>query len=146
MPGINYARVFLGGLVAGILLVVGETILGAVVLSGEWAATSADPDVTTYGTWLSLAVVGIVFLNGFVLTWLYAAIRPRYGPGPGTAILSGMVLWLIAWALMGLSLTFSGLVTPRIAGISAIWGLIEVPLAALAGAYFYREGDQTISP
>ncbi|MCV2873712.1 hypothetical protein OEZ71_15540 [Defluviimonas sp. WL0050] len=137
--GINYARVCLGGLVAGLLLAAGESVLATVVLSDEWDATAVDPDAMAYGTLLSLALVGVVVLNGFVLIWLYAAIRPRFGPGPTTAVIAGFTLWLIAWALMGVSLTLSGVVTPRVAVISAIWGLFEVPLAALAGAWLYRE-------
>lgn len=146
MPTINYSGVLLGGLLAGILLAVGEAVLGTVVLSGEWQQTSVDPEATTYGTWQSLAVISVVFVNGFVLTWLYAAIRPRFGPGPKTAIIAGLALWAVGWALMGLSLTFSGMVTPRIALVSAVWGLFEVPLAALAGAWLYREDGQTASP
>ena len=145
MPTINYSGVLLGGLVAGTLLALGEAVLGTVVLSGEWEQTSVEPEAMTYGTWRSLAVISVVFATGFVLTWLYAAIRPRFGPGPKTAIIAGLALWTVAWALMGLSLTFSGMVTPRIALVSAIWGLFEVPLASLAGAWLYREGDQAAS-
>ena len=32
---------------------------------------------------------------GIGLIWLYAAIRPRYGPGPRTAAIAGFVMWLI---------------------------------------------------
>ena len=42
--GINYARVCLGGLVAGLLLAAGESVLATVVLSDEWGATAVDPD------------------------------------------------------------------------------------------------------
>ncbi|MEW9921019.1 hypothetical protein AB2B41_15510 [Marimonas sp. MJW-29] len=143
MTGINYSRVLLGGIVAGLLLAGGEAVLGSFVLSSDWEGTSIDPQAVTHGTWHSLGVISVVFLNGFVLTWLYASMRPRFGPGPKTAILSGLTLWLIAWALMGISLTLSGVVTSRIAIVSAIWGVFEVPLAALAGAWFYRENNQT---
>lgn len=143
--GINYPRVLLGGLLAGVLLAIGEAILSTVVLSGEWEPTAVDPDATTHGTLRSMALVSVVILSGFVLIWLYAAIRPRFGPGPGTAIIAGLALWLIAWALMGASLALSDLVTSRVAVISAIWGVFEVPLAALAGAWFYREDSASRS-
>lgn len=143
--GINYPRVLLGGIVAGFLLAAGESVLATVVLSSDWEATAVDPDATAYGTMRSLGVVGVVILSGFVLIWFYAAIRPRFGPGPRTAIIAGLALWLIAWVLMGVSLTLSDLVTPRVAVISAIWGFFEVPLAALAGAWLYREGSAAVS-
>lgn len=142
----NYARVFLGGLLAGAVLAAGESILSWVVLAGDWEATAIDPETITHGTWTSLALVGVVWVNGFVLIWLYAAIRPRFGPGPRTAVIAGLTLWLIGWALMGLSLTLTGVVTLRVAVISAIWGVLEVPLAAMAGAWLYREGSDARVP
>ncbi len=30
------------------------------------------------------------------MTWWYAAIRPRFGPGPKTAAIAGLAVWLIA--------------------------------------------------
>ncbi len=140
MSGMNYSRVLIGGLAAGAVLVVGELILSWVLLADDWQATAVDSEALAYGTWASIALVGVVWLNGLVLIWLYAAIRPRFGPGSRTAILAGLTLWLIAWALMGLSLMLTGVVTPRVSAISAFWGFFEVPLAALVGAWLYREG------
>ena len=74
-----------------------------------------------------------------VLIWIYVAIRPRFGPGPVTAVIAGLTLWAIAWGLMGASLSLAGMITPRIGWISALWGVIEVPVAALAGALAYRD-------
>jgi hypothetical protein len=34
------------------------------------------------------------------IMWLYAAIRPRYGPGPKTAAVAGFALWFIGSGLM----------------------------------------------
>src|SRR5207249_8900333 len=47
-----------------------------------------------------LAIGGFI-LFGFVLgvgcVWLYAAIRPRFGPGVGTAACAGAVVWFFAY-------------------------------------------------
>jgi hypothetical protein len=37
------------------------------------------------------------FLVGIFAVWLYAAIRPRYGDGPKTALCAGAVVWV--WAI-----------------------------------------------
>src|SRR5207249_12113958 len=55
---------------------------------------------------------------GIGLVWLYAAIRPRFGPGAKTAVIAGLALWF-----------FIGL-------ISAIW---EAPMA-LSPARMYTNG------
>jgi hydroxyacylglutathione hydrolase len=34
---------------------------------------------------------------GLLLAWLYAAIRPRFGPGPATALRAGGFLWVATW-------------------------------------------------
>src|SRR5437667_4515115 len=46
--------------------------------------------------------IGVFVIGGFVLgvllVWLYAAIRPRFGPGPKTSLIAGLVLWFLAYA------------------------------------------------
>ena len=89
--------------------------------------------------WRSAALFAILICYGLVLVWVYAAIRPRFGPGPKTAIIAGLVLWTLVWALLGASASLSGMITPSIAVISALWGVVELPIAAIAGAWVYRE-------
>ncbi len=120
----------------------GETVLNQVVLVRDWAALAVGQPAATFPIWQSALMIGILVLYGVVLIWIYAAIRPRFGPGPKTAIIAGLTLWAIGWGLMGVSLSLAGMITPRIAMFSAIWGIVEVPAAALAGAWVYREGQQ----
>ena len=47
------------------------------------------------------AQVLLFVVMGIGLIWLYAAIRPRYGPGPRTAAIAGFVMWLITSARDG---------------------------------------------
>lgn len=139
MSAINYPRVFFGGGIAGVVLAIGETVLNGVVLSADWASLDLDADAASMPAWRSVALFGVLVCFGVVLVWVYAAIRPRFGPGPATAIIAAAVIWIIAWALLGASASLSGIMTARIAMISAAWGLVEVPVAALAGAWVYRE-------
>ena len=37
----------------------------------------------------------------FVTVWLYAAIRPRFGPGPKTAICAGLIVWGLSYLYRG---------------------------------------------
>ena len=73
-----------------------------------------------------------------VAIWLHAAIRPRYGPGPKTAAIAGLVLWFIlsladvVWgALLSLPISF-------LATSSAIWLVLMVG-ATVVGAWLYKE-------
>ncbi len=137
MSDINYIRVFIGGLTAGLIIIAGEYVLNGVVLGDDWMALRdahliADPVLAQY-------MIGalITLSYGLVMIWIYAAIAPRFGPGPMTAIIAGAVFWVIAYVLFLLSVWANGFVTGTIAITSIAWGLIEAPLAALAGAYLY---------
>ncbi len=139
MKGINVSRVLLGGLVAGLVIVIGEFILNGIVLGDEFVAARENaglgvPSVAE----LSVGVV-ITLVYGIVLIWIYAAIRPRFGPGPKTALIAALTFWCVAYLLFLSSISANGFVSVQFAVVSILWGLIEAPLAALAGAWIYSE-------
>ena len=82
MGRINFSRVVLGGVLAGILINISEYLRYDVVLRGEF-----EEGLRALGRGLpkGAAVTTVWTLWGFALgiaaVWLYAAIRPRYGPG-----------------------------------------------------------------
>lgn len=51
----------------------------------------------------SLLILVLNGVEGIVAVWLYAVIRPRYGPGPKTALLAGFTVWLVGWLIPTLS-------------------------------------------
>ena len=91
--------------------------------------------------WQLPALVAMTFVLGVASVWLYAAIRPRFGPGATTALAAGLAVWVIAhlWSGVYLGAGFAGLITPRLAWLPVVWGLVEAPLGTLAGAWLYRE-------
>ena len=135
-------RVVGGGLVAGLVMNIGEAALHGGLLGAESQALFAR-----YGLTLAPSPVPIVslivmtFVLGIASVWLYAAIRPRFGAGARTAILAGLAVWVIAhlWSGIYLGMGFPGLITPRLAYLPVAWGLVEAPLGTLAGAWVYRE-------
>ncbi len=92
----------------------------------------------------SVAIVSLIlttFVLGIASVWLYAAIRPRYGPGARTAIVAGLAVWVLAhvWSGVYLGMGFIGLIPPKLAYLPIAWGLVEAPLGTLAGAWLYKE-------
>ena len=79
------------------------------------------------------------FVYGIGLLWLYAAIRPRFGAGPRTAIIAGVALWFFVFLLHAVGEAPQGLMPQRLYTLGTIVGLIEVPVAAVVGAYVYKE-------
>ena len=136
----NWKRVIAGGLIAGLIINIGELLLNGVVLAQEWEAfrqqLGYDGSITLEQTLLGVIVT---FSFGIMLIWIYAAIRPRFGPGPKTAVIAGCALWILAYVLFGASLWAAGMLSTQLTIVPIIWGAAEAPVAALAGAWFYRE-------
>jgi len=79
------------------------------------------------------------FLLGLGVVWLYAAIRPRFGAGPRTAMLAGVFMWiftLVFWTVLSYPY---GLYSAYVRTIMLVWGFFEMQLVAQAGAWLYRE-------
>ena len=125
MNKISWKHVLLGGLLGG-LLWFSIAALRAGVIDPEGALLEIglpfDPDT---GFMVVAVVVSLFF--GLMAAWLYASIRPRYGPGPATAVRAGLALGLIlafadwAWAtVLQMPLGFT------------IWSIVTEPVVAVA--------------
>ena len=136
---INLLRVLVGGLVAGLIIIVGEYILNVIILGAELAAWRERCGLGALTAGQLAAGVVITIVYGIILIWIYAAIRPRFGPGPRTAVIAGLTFWSVAYLLFLASLWAGGFLTTHFATVSIAWGLIEAPIAAVAGGWLYQE-------
>jgi len=139
MNGINKVRVLGGGLISGLILAAGEFLLSKPVLGKVWTEVLLNHNLPR----VTMGRVGIFFglnlLLGLVTVCLYTSLRPRYGAGPKTAIRAGLIVWLLVW-VYGYGMGWLMWLFPTGMAVTAIlWGLVEVPLAALAGASLYKE-------
>jgi hypothetical protein len=142
MATMNVPRILAGGAIAGLIMNVSEAVLHAVVLGDDAGLLYQSLHVPTPNPASNVPIlVGATFLLGFAAVWLYAAIRPRFGAGWRTALIAGIAVWLFAhlWSGVYLGNGYPGIITPRLAWIPVVWGLLEAPLATLAGAALYKE-------
>lgn len=139
MNKINFTRVILGGLVAGVVLNIGEFILNDVILGAqmkEFLGRLNLPDPG--GSFIAVAVI-LTLVIGVVIVWMYAAMRPRLGPGPKTAICAGIIAWIFVCVYCGV---INGIVLQAPTNfliIAIAWCFVEYVLAAIAGAWLYKE-------
>jgi hypothetical protein len=88
-------------------------------------------------------VMAVFIVAGFIWSilgiWLYAAIRPRYGAGPKTAMCAATAAWYFSYLWPLFMDALMGMMPMSLAMMGAIWGLVEVNIAFLAGAYLYKE-------
>lgn len=89
MGKINLQRVVLGGRRAGLVLNVVDYLLYGVLLADDFNAAMQNLGLGPMGSSLIVRFVVLDFLYGIALIYLYAAIRPRFGPGPKTAVKPG---------------------------------------------------------
>jgi hypothetical protein len=136
----NYGRVILGGLVAGLVLNVGEFLLNSVLIHNAmnaWAKAhnlSVDP-----GTTFMVVAVALTFILGIVMVWLYALIRPRLGAGPKTAIVAALIMWFGIYVYCGI---IYGMILEQPTNLIILplgWGILEYIAGAVAGAWLYKE-------
>jgi hypothetical protein len=140
MSGINTGKVIVGGLVAGVVLNVIDFVVNGVVLGAQWEAATLARGVDPAAVGPSSMVGWITsdFLMGLSIVWLYAAIRPRFGPGPSTAICAGLVVWAISH-IAYLALAFTGMYPMSTVMLSTLGALISYPAAAYIGCRMYSE-------
>jgi hypothetical protein len=139
MGKINYGRVILGGLLAGVVISIGEYLLNEVVLREQLAAAMANLGLGVPGGEAIAAFVAMTFVLGIAMVWIYAAIRPRFGAGVKTAIIAGVVTWLVGSCLPTIGFAIMGVLPDNLAAIGCVWALVEFTLAAVAGAWVYKE-------
>ena len=140
MGNINWGRVLLGGLLAGLVMNVVEFFLHAVILEEDWRATMAalgkPVEPAGGGVWIFVVVA---FLTGLLAVWLYAGIRPGFGPGPKTAVCAGLTVWALAYLIPALGNIPMDVYPNKLMFTATGVGLIEVPLATVIGAWLYKE-------
>lgn len=140
--GVAPRRVIAGGLVAGLVVNLGELPLNAVILGAEWPRAMAVLHRPALGGAAIAWLTGMGFALGLVLAWLCGALRPRLGPGWRTPVIAGVAVWLIAYVLAFGWSHVMGVFPARIYWTTVLWTLFEVPLAALAAGSILR-GDRS---
>ena len=142
MGNINWARVLLGGLLAGVIIDASEFVINAVILKQDWADALTKLNKPSELPTSSLAIFNVVGLVlGILAVWLYAAIRPRFGAGPKTAVNAAIAIWILGYLLPAAGQAAVGLIPLQPIEIATGLGLIEIVIASIAGAYVYKEAN-----
>ncbi len=137
----NVNSIIKGGLVAGLIISLSQILLNWVIVADKWQGVGATIGFEQTRSDLAIPII-VSFLIGLAGVWLYAVARPRLGEGPASAFKIGLVVWLLAWFWRNVSLMTLGVLFPmELLLISTVWTLVETPLALMAGAWLYSEGQ-----
>ena len=139
MGRINIRRVIVGGLVAGLIASLFDFVIATYLLSNEIAEMTTRLGINFALTATSATSFVVVdFVWGFLIVLTYACIRPRFGPSPKTALISGALPWL-AIMLLEAQLTAMGIVSLEHFLKGGILYFLSAIVSGLAGAALYRE-------
>ena len=139
MGKIDIGRVVIGGIVAGIVIDVIEFVLNGIVLANQWLGVMSSIHRPPLGSNEIIAFNILGLVQGLAAVWTYAAIRPRFGAGPKTAVYAAVLTWVTAYLVADALPTIMGVLPVALAVKLAGVGLVEIIVATVAGAYVYKE-------
>jgi hypothetical protein len=138
---INTSKVIVGGLAAGLV----QNVLGFAMSMGLAKRMEAEMLAvapTLQGRGMSGGVIAsrviTQFLVGILLVWIYAAIRPRFGPGMKTAAIAAFVVWCFGF-IFYLDWLYVDLMTLSTYAMISIGQLVILLIAAWVGGMLYKE-------
>lgn len=147
MAGINMGKVVVGGIVAGLVVNIGQSIVHLFLFADQSAALTASMGLgePTGGQ------IGVYWLLGFIVGMamikIYVGFRPRFGAGVGTAIKAAAVVWTLSELVPTLFYTTAGLFDLTDSLLFVISTLVLLIAGAVAGAALYTEdGDAGAEP
>jgi hypothetical protein len=133
--GINWVRVVLGGLAAGVIINAFEYGGHRVLLDEAWTAAFRALGKTPTG-WAVFLPAN--FFVGMLMVWLYARVWPRYGAGLKTALRVGLAGWVVFWVIPLMAMAPLDLFPYRLLFLAIGLGFVGANLGALVGAWLYR--------
>jgi hypothetical protein len=140
MGKINVARWILGGIVAGIVGDIVESLVEGLWLGPSWNAAMqvlGKPPISIHQI-IHYNLVGLVI--GLTSVWIYAAIRPRFGAGPKTAVYAALATWVLSSVVANTFFMVIPYMYPHhLALYATLTDLITCLLGTLAGAAVYKE-------
>jgi hypothetical protein len=139
----NGTRIAFGGLAAGLVLLASGIVLGHGVLGPDYVRAFASHRAHPVSAATVIENTAIRLAFGFLVVFLYAAFRPRFGAGPRTAAIAAVFFWLSAYLPRFFELSDFGILGGWRLAVSVPWSLAEVLLAALLGGWIYREDPVT---
>ena len=128
-------------LVCGIVTGVVWTVLSAIstwFVGADFNSAVSGNKIFAPSAGLAAFLFSVNLAGGIWAMWLYAAIRPHYGPGPKTAAVAGFSWWIVS-SLADATWGSFGLVPVKaLLPLSAV-SLPEMIVAAAIGAWLYKE-------
>ncbi|MBK8541813.1 MAG: hypothetical protein IPL60_17695 [Ardenticatenia bacterium] len=132
---VNWNRVIIGGVAAGVVMLLTEMVSFGGIFNEQIKAAMAalGKDFEAGGMSQFAYFLAYALVMGITMVWLYAQLRSTYGPGPQTALKAGLVVWALVFLAGGLGYAANDLWPWSLILIGLAVGLVETALGALVG-------------
>lgn len=133
-------RLLISGIAAAVVMWVVDFIANGIVLAERYKSLQeagyflSKPRLPFFPLW-TLETLGL----GIGLAWIYAAVRPRLGAGPKTALTVGVVLGLMMYVPGNLAQASWSAVGRFVPLVWLVFGVIGTTGAALVAGALYKE-------
>jgi hypothetical protein len=142
MTQINLTRLFIGGIVATVILFLTDGVLHEHLVHNDWEAVYASLGAHEATTSHGVAIMYFLVFEigrGFLSMFIYVLMRPFHGAGPKTAVFAAIVTWL-AFSVMGPAQFIPlGLYSTTLWAKVGGFQLVTSILATLAAAALYKD-------
>jgi hypothetical protein len=139
MGKINGSRWILGGVVSGVFIWLVEGAASMLYMADMEAAMKAHQLSMEMSAGMMFQSLLVSLIMGLVAVFLYAAARPRFGPGPKTAVVVGCAVFLSGYLIPLIGYNMMDLFPVSLLVVWGVVGFVEIVLATLIGAWLYRE-------
>jgi hypothetical protein len=141
MNEIKVWRLLLSGVITLLVFIaiefIVESVIGNLFFNGVYNTWYRNVVITDWTLANSALNIFIALVNSTMMMWLYAALRPMFGVGVRTSLItSAFVFTFIAFYVV--NQTNLGIFPIRISVIELVYLAVELPLALIAGAQFYE--------
>lgn len=135
----NANRLLMGGVASGAVMWLLESLASQMYQNDMLTALrSHELALDVMGSAWFWSVV-IALLIGLTMSFMYVAMRSRFGPGPRTATLVASVLWLGGYVPALIGYDMIGLYPRRLLMQWGIVGWGEMVVGCIVSAWIYRE-------
>jgi hypothetical protein len=145
---INTSKVIVGGLAAGVVMNILDFISNGVIFADRMVAEMNNfkpglgDAMHTMDTSTIAGMVILDFIIGLLLAYTYAAMRPRFGAGAKTSIITALVYWIFG-SIVSVNFLMLGMMSRGLwLGFGLVY-LVCLIIASLVAGALYSENTTT---
>jgi hypothetical protein len=145
---INTSKVIVGGLAAGVVMNILDFISNGVIFADRMVAEMNNfkpglgDAMHTMDTSTIAGMVILDFIIGLLLAYTYAAMRPRFGAGARTSIITALVYWIFG-SIVSVNFLMLGMMSRGLwLGFGLVY-LVCLIIASLVAGALYSENTTT---